>query len=224
MDLTTTMNPAKPSRGRRKAGRPTGDEFSTRAHILARTVDLLKTRAPETLTILEVAAASEVARALVRYYFADMSGLLRCVTEDLMQRLQDRTEISLREEGTLHNRVKRRIELLLAFMTEHPHFERLALTEIYYAKSDAVNTSDTALQRITKRGLELTTALLAGGGVSHADPRFLHLTILAITSFVATTRPLLDTLFGSGEEGKRALESYVDFVTAMIVDQVTTKG
>ena len=133
---------------RRNSGRPLADDAVGRDIILQTTVNLLKTRTPEQLSILEIAAAAGVTRALVRYYFSSLKGLLQEVTESLMRELQNRMEVALRTQGTVEERVYQRLLLRLDFMREHPQFERLALSEIYhYESEEEPPPSGTPLQR-----------------------------------------------------------------------------
>ncbi|MET1537534.1 TetR/AcrR family transcriptional regulator, partial [Burkholderia sola] len=116
-----------------------------------------------------------------------LKGLLQEVTESLMRELQNRMEVALRTQGTVEERVYQRLLLRLDFMREHPQFERLALSEIYhYESEEEPPPSGTPLQRITRRGLELTsTMLMDGAQASHpaqVDPRFIHLAILSISA------------------------------------------
>lgn len=218
-----TSSAGKPAR-RRVSGRPTGEDTVGKQVILQTTVELLKTRLPEQLTILEIAAAAGVARTLVRYYFGDLHGLLREVTEHLMSQLQDRMEVVMRMQGTVRERVHQRLLLRLEFMQEHPHFERLALSEIYHGKDvaeeDAVGD---ALQRITRRALELTDMILEDARGADIDARYVHLLILSVSAFIPTAQPLLRHLFGPGKEGERQVDNYLEFVSGMIADTIDGK-
>ncbi|NML32951.1 TetR/AcrR family transcriptional regulator [Paraburkholderia antibiotica] len=206
---------------RRVSGRPLADEAVGRQAILDSTIRLLKTRTPEQLSVLEVAGAAGVTRTLVRYYFSDLSGLLREVTELLMRQLQDRMEVVMRLQGTVYERVHQRLLLRLEFMREHPHFERLALSEIYYGENaDDKDPADTPLQRITRRGLELTSMLLADSPASTIDPRFLHLAILSVSAFIPIAQPLLATLFGEGPDADRQVDDYLRFISHVLADKI----
>lgn len=211
----------KPTKPRRGSGRPAADASVGREVILAATIELLRTRTPEQLSVLEVAGAAGVNRALVRYYFGDLKGLLMEATQHMMRQLQDRMETALRTEGDLAERVHHRLVLRLAFMREHPHFERLALSEIY--QSGAVSTDDpegTPLHRITQRGLELTRMLLDDARHSRLDPRFVHLAILSVSAFLPVAQPLLAELFGEGPKAERKVDDYLKFVARMLADTI----
>lgn len=247
-----TPIPARKPGRKRVSGRPIDSQSVGRQAIIDATVALLKTRTPEQLTILEVANAAGVARTLVRYYFGDLKGLLREVTEDLILHLQDRTEALLRHDGALVDRVHQRLTLLVGFLREHPQFQRLALTETYFADSGVDSPADTAgnakstaapagkrrsevgpggtrashalgstpLQRVARRGLQLTTMLLDETRAAHVDPRYIHLSILAIAYFIAPAQPLLTTLFGTGNQGRKQGDDYLRFVAQVLADRM----
>lgn len=209
-------------KARRASGRPAADAAVGRDGILETTIRLLKTCTPEQLSILEIANASGVTRALVRYYFGDLKGLLGEVTEHLMRQLQDQMEAVLKMQGTVAERVYQRLLLRFHFMQAHPQFERLALSEIYHLKTgDDRPPSGTPLQRITRRGLELTSVMLKEASLDQAiDPRFIHLATLSISAFLATARPLLTELFGEGDQADRQVERYLEFMSGVLADRI----
>lgn len=203
----------------RVSGRPMEKNAVGRQAILDSTVLLLKTRAPEQLTVLEVAKIAGVTRTLVRYYFGSLNGLLQEVTEYLMGELQDRMQV--RMHGSVCERVHQRLVARLEFMREHPYFERLALTEIYYGDdTEESNPEGTSLQRITKRGLELTNMVLEDAPDSQVDPRFLHLAMLSISAFIPNAQPLLVHLFGAGKKGEQQVDEYLQFISRMLADAI----
>jgi AcrR family transcriptional regulator len=206
---------------RRASGRPTGSDTVGQQAIIQSTVELLKKRVPEQLTVLEVAEKAGVARTLVRYYFGDLHGLLREVTEYLMGQLQDRMELVMRMQGSGRERIHQRLRLRLEFMREHPNFERLALGEIYHG-TDATrqNSAGSALQRITKRGLELTSMILEDVPASKVDARYLHLVILSVSAFIPTAQPLIHNLFGSGPACEQQIDDYLQFVSRVLADAI----
>jgi AcrR family transcriptional regulator len=213
--------PQPPQPVRRTSGRPSADASVGREVILGATIELLRTRTPEQLSILEIAAAAGVTRALVRYYFGDLKGLLMAVTEHLMQQLQDRMEAALRTDGSLAERVHQRLLLRLEFMREHPHFERLAFSEIYQSGSVPIDeAAGSPLHRITRRGLELTGMLLDDAPRAQVDPRFVHLAILSVSAFLPLAQPLLAELFGGGAKADRKVDEYLWFVSRMLADTI----
>ncbi|MNV41943.1 transcriptional regulator BetI [compost metagenome] len=223
--MSTENAPSKKVTPKRKAprasGRPLADAAVGQQRILDATILLLKTRAPEHLSILEIAGIAGVTRTLVRYYFGDLRGVLREATEQLMGQLQDRMEAALVSRGPLPERVYQRLLLRLEFMREHPHFERLALSEIYHGEDANASQGKTgnSLQRISRRAMELT-AMLLGDSPADVDPRHIHLTILSVSAFIPTAQPLLDHLFGKGPKGDREIEKYLRFVSQMLADRI----
>lgn len=215
------------ARRTRVSGRPVGSASVGRQAIVDSTIELLKSRPPESLTVLEVAKVAGVTRALVRYYFGSLEGLLVEVTEQLMSVLQGQMEEMTVREGTLYERVRQRLSLRLDFMREHPHFERLVLSEIYFAddgqgRQAGSAQAESALKRITRRGLEISAMLLDERSARHVDARFLHLTIMSISGYITAGEPLIRTLFGTGKGCERQLEAYIDFVARLLTDHLET--
>ena len=206
---------------RRTSGRPFADATVGRNTILDATIRLLKTRTPEQLSISEIAVEAGVTRTLVRYYFSDLKGLLAEVTELLMGELQGRMGQALRARGSTADRVHQRLLLRLAFMREHPQFERLALSEIYHSDPDSPSAKvETPLKRTTRRGLELTSLLVSDAQKANVDPRFVHLAILSVSAFLPNAQPLLVELFGSGPKADRKIDEYLRFISQLLADKI----
>jgi AcrR family transcriptional regulator len=180
---------------------------------------LLKHEPPESLTIMQVAKAAGVARPLVRYYFGDLQGLLRAVNDTLMTDLQNRMQASLEESGSLFNKIRRRLELRLEFMQEHPNFERLASREVFSSQVPG----ERRLERTVERGMALTRGVFEGLPLSDADFLHIHVTIVGLSAFMETGKPLIEMLFGSGARGRRGTALYLDFVARLLAEYVQKK-
>lgn len=220
------MAQASSRRVARVIGRPNAGAKVGRQVIINAAILLLQTRSPEALTVLEVAKAAGVARTLVRYYFGDLNGLLREVAEQLMQQLQDSMEAAALRGRTLHQRIRQRLLLRLNFMREHPHFEALVLSEIYYrSNEDAASDDDrrreageSPLSRVVTRGMQLTLMLFDDDQRKSIDPRFIHLAIISVSAFLVTGRPLVDILLGTGTAGSQQLDLYINFIAKTLAD------
>lgn len=213
--------PQQKPKPQRTSGRPFADATVGRDTILDATVRLLKSKTPEQLSISEIAAEAGVTRTLVRYYFSDLRGLLGEVTEQLMSELQDRMGRALKTRGTVTERLHQRLLLRLAFMREHPQFERLALSEIYHSHPDGpMARAESPLRRTTRRGLELTSLLLSDAQAASVDPRFIHLAILSVSAFLPNAQPLLVELFGTGPKAERKVDEYLRFMSELLADRI----
>jgi AcrR family transcriptional regulator len=197
-------------------GRPQSDNFVGGAAILQSTIQLLKVRRPEQLSIADVARAARVTRPLVRYYFGDLDNLLQEVTDFLMADLQERMRISLEKESTLFLKIRSRLELRLQFMREHPNFERLASRGL---SSEGCGNNN-SLEVTVERGMALTRELLHGLPECQVDLRHLHVAIVGFSAYLETGEPVIELLFGSGSVGQQELAKFLDFFADMLTSHI----
>lgn len=226
-NLMSTSSPPRKTAvktARRNAGRPSESNSVGREAILASAIELLHGKTPEQLTLAEVAAKAKVDRALIRYYFSDKTGLLKAIAYQVVSELQGRSQAMFHQEGTLEEKIKKRLDLLIDIMHEMPQFAQLVFKEIYYAEIAAKNGDDARAgisQSIVDRGLALTRVLIDSDEVDDVgrdmDPRFLHIMMLGSCIFFATSQPLLQLMFGDEFDRGELTRRYVDFATKMLM-------
>lgn len=219
-----TTEPPKPAtrhkRKRRTAGRPEQPHAVGGESIVDAALELLKTSSPDKLTVVQVAARANVDPALVRYYFGDKKGLLHAAALRLLDEVQDQGQAALEREGTFEQRVRRRLEILMRALGEHPRYMQLVIGEIYGATEAEAPGSTADLRLVAERGLRLTRALLEQASdapkLREVDVRHLHVAILGLCTFFRDARPLLDVLFASKRSEARLTASYIDFATMLL--------
>lgn len=213
---------AESPRQRRQAGRPSERESVGHAAILQSAIELLRHKSAAQLTLSDVAAAAKVDRALVRYYFRDKSGLLKAVTVAVLGELQGRSQAMFTQRGTLEEKIRMRLELLIDVMHEMPQFADLVFQEIYVAEAGETEEAGEGIaQGVVDRGLALTRVLIDSPEVDatgrESDPRFLHLMILGACVFYANSKPLRQRMFGEAATEEGLTGNYIDFVTSMLM-------
>ncbi|HSV84836.1 MAG TPA: TetR/AcrR family transcriptional regulator [Ramlibacter sp.] len=197
---------------RRAAGRPGSGAAVGKERIVQAALALLREQPPEKLTVVEIASAADVDPALLRYYFGGKKGVLRAAAQTLLADVQERSAEVFGKGGSLRDRIRKRLELLIALHEEHPRFLDLVFNEVYAANEEADAPADVA--EIVDRALVLTHTML-GDSPSGADERYLHVAILGVTTFFVRARPLLDQLFPAASHESVKL-GYIDFLTDLI--------
>lgn len=198
---------------RRTAGRPNLGSGVGRERIIEAARDLLRSHSPEELTVVEIAAAAEVDPALVRYYFGTKKGIFHATANAMLEQVQARTAQVLAEQGPLRQRIRSRLELLISLHEENPRFLELVIKEIYGSDPEP-GEEPQDLAAIARRGLALTQTLV---GDSHAaDPRFLHVAILGLSTFFVDARPMLKVLFGPQADAASIREGYIETLTEVL--------
>lgn len=218
---------ADPARARRQAGRPSERDSVGRAAILQSAIQLLRRKSAEQLTLSDVAAAAKVDRALVRYYFRDKAGVLKAVAAEVLGELQGRSQAMFSQRGSLEEKIRMRLELLIDVMHEMPQFAELVFKEIYLAEAadpaqdDGASHHEGIAQSVVDRGLALTRVLIDSAEVDavgrESDPRFLHLMMLGACVFYANSGPLLQRMFGARARERGLTDDYIAFVTRMLM-------
>ncbi|NYT67829.1 TetR/AcrR family transcriptional regulator [Pusillimonas noertemannii] len=212
------------SRPRRQAGRPSENDSVGRDAILQSAIVLLRQKSAAQLTLSDVAAAAKVDRALIRYYFRDKAGLLKAVAAQVLNELQGRSQDMYCQQGSLEEKIRMRLELLIDVMHEMPQFSELVFKEIYVAEDGGEpgsNGAEGIAQGVVDRGLALTRVLIDSAEVDatgrETDPRFLHLMMLGACVFFANSGPLLHRMFGEKSSDRKLTEDYISFVTRMLM-------
>ncbi|MGY6156204.1 TetR/AcrR family transcriptional regulator [Paraburkholderia graminis] len=207
---------SKGGRGRAK-GRPAPESGVGSDGILDATIELLRTHAPESLTVTEIAGHASVDPALIRYYFGGKDGLYTEVVSRLMAERQDTHRALMSLQGTTEARLKRRIDTAIAQQEKHPNFHRLVVERLFEADTPKARE---ALEMTAARGLALTVDLLHSGGDNRlrtVDPRFLNVAIIGMCEFFVSARPLVEALCGRPVD-RDLVDSYVDFVVDLLMN------
>lgn len=220
----TRSHAQKAGNPRRQAGRPSERDSVGRDAILQSAISLLRHKSAEQLTLSDVAADAKVDRALVRYYFRDKTGVLKAVAVQLLGELQGRSQAMFSQRGSLEEKIRMRLELLIDVMHEMPQFADLVFKEIYVAENGregGAGHDEGIAQGVVDRGLALTRVLIDSAEVDAAgrqsDPRFLHLMMLGACVFYANSGPLLQRMFGDRSSERDLTDEYIAFVTRMLM-------
>jgi len=193
-----------------------------KAAIIDSVIALMKTKAPQELSVLEIATAAGVDPALIRYYFTNKQGLMRAAATHIMDQLQARSRAMLDQDAPLEERIRKRLILLIEALKDNPRFLQLVLNEIY-SHVDTPERIET-LHGVASRGLALSEALLIpreGDPVLDAiDPRFLHVAFLGLCTFFVDAEPMLKVLFSDEGEAPDLTGRYLDFATRLIMQGI----
>ncbi len=205
--------------GRRGQGRPPrADSEFTRARLIAATRALLHKNKPAKITRFDIARAAGVDPALVRYYFGNkaavFSEVIRVVSEELKLR-----RAALPATGTVIERLQAYLQVWLEVFTDNPHFHELVVEQVFYADETG---APQRLRKFIERAYPELEALvregIANGELRTADPRFVYLSIVALTEFFATASPLVDALFGKRGAAARQRAEYGRFAAGLLID------
>ena len=204
---------------RRAQGRPPkADAESTKTRLIAATRALLHVSKPAKITRFDIAREAGVDPALVRYYFGNKSELfnqvIRAVTADLARKRD-----AVPKTGPVIERLRAYLAVWLEVFTDNPHFHDLVVEQVFYADEGG---SPQRLKKFVERAYPELQSLVAEGVASgelrETEPRFVYLSIIALTEFFATASPLVEALFGKrGPAGKRRAD-YGDFAAGLLID------
>lgn len=206
--------PAKRAQGRP----PRADAEATRARLISATRALLHKTKPAKITRDEIAREAGVDPALVRYYFGNKSALfdevIRVVSEELKER-----RAALPASGTVAERLAAYLQVWLDVFTENPHFHELVVEQVFNAEeADAPQRLKRFVERAYPELESLVREGVANGELRDAEPRFVYLSIVALTEFFATASPLVGALFGKRGAAAKLRADYGKFAADLLLD------
>lgn len=219
--------PKRPRKRARQAGHPTEETMVGKTAIINAAVSIMRQKTPQEMSVLEVATAAGVDPALIRYYFGNKQGLIHATATHLLDEIQSRSRAMLDEEGTLEDRLRQRLRMLIEALKDNPPFLQLVLNEIYAA--DKPSHDAATLRNVAFKGMELSESLLkhrtaSDSTVQDIDPRFLHVAILGLCTFFMDAQPMLRVLFDDAAGTQDLTERYIDFAAGMILRGICKDG
>lgn len=204
---------------RRGQGRPrASDGIDGAEQLLLAARRLLATTHPDQMTQVMVAKEASVDSRLVRYYFGNMDNLLFDLTKSLIKDIDTRMSEASNIEGTVFDKLEKRIKVLLRFYIENPMFWPLMLEYVYLSEEDEATNVRRTYNRASYHRLE--TILLKGIDENlirrEIDPRFLYMFLIGACEIFVTGKPISDILFSRYEQDDLE-ESYGRFLSDVVL-------
>ena len=217
--------PAKGTKSKRSAGRPTlrGDSVGSAA-LLEATCELLREIAPEKITLAEVARRCGVDRRLIRYYFHDRARLLRAALDSLSQRFQQSVQSVFSETDTPEDRLRKRFESFLEFQLKYPYFRRLMVDEIMPSDDPA---DQQLLFDISLRGVTNYQKILedgqAGGLMRPVDPQLFYLCLIGMQEMATVGAAILRKLGHPAIDSPNYATTFSEFALDLMMNGLRPK-
>jgi AcrR family transcriptional regulator len=212
---------SKPAR-RRKQGRPKTDSSTVgRDAIVEAARVLLRTVPPGRVTRLAVAKAAGVDPALVRYYFGDITPLLREVAISVMMRMRSELDASSALTLSPAERLRKRVNVYLQAFSDNPHFHQLVVDLLLNGQEAEVRSIRKSITKRSFAELEDILRAISGRNESPINAKFVYLSLFGVLEFFVTGRPLLEELYPAHLIGSRRLqEEYADFVSTLFLHAI----
>ena len=215
----------------RRQGRPAAAEAGIgRRKLIDATRDLLRNVPLDQLTAGEIARAAGGDRALVRYYFGDLSALVAEALEEAVEQLSAellaRVEAATAGPGSPSRRLARRVHEFVRFQLENPAAHRLFIDQI-------VNAHTRWGRRIRdsnwQRGITVLRGLIKEGQAAgefrrHIDARLLEIAIIGLSEFVVRARPILRLLLAPEEDLASLTETYAGFAAELVIGGIAARS
>lgn len=221
-ELPSDGESGEPQSRQRNPGRPHPKSSVGRDAIVAAARECLRVRAPGAVTIKEVAAKAGVDAALVRYYFGNREGLLTAAVAEMMAERQNHSRELLSHDWTPERRLRERLSSVLGNQLTEPNFHRLVLEQLFLRNDEDAKR---AVETTAARGLALEVDFLQRSQpeLRSVDPRFLNLCLLGLCEFFASSRPLVEALFGGRPVDEKLTDDYLNFAVDLLLNGLRTR-
>lgn len=209
---------------RRRQGRPHKDAPAVgRDALIAATRALMKRAEPGEITRLGIAREAGVDPALIRYYFGDKSALLIEAVLQAGAELRALQAEAYAEGGSVRDRVRRRIFVLLETLYRDPSLHHLIIERVIHSQSakarklrkDLVYSTCEELAAVIEEGVR-------SGEFRRVDPRHLFFATVGACTFPMAERALFAELMGKRITPAH-LEAYAEFVASTFLDGLATR-
>lgn len=215
----------------RRQGRPASAEAGIgRRKLIDATRELLRNVPLDQLTAGEIARAAGGDRALVRYYFGDLSALVAEALEETVEQLSAellaRAEAAAAGPGSPSRRLARRVREFVRFQLENPAAHRLFIDQIVNAHT---RWGRRIRDRNWQRGIATLRALIEEGQAAgefrpDIDARLLEIAIIGLSEFVVRARPILRLLQAPEEDLASLTEIYAGFAAELVIGGIAGHG
>jgi AcrR family transcriptional regulator len=211
----------KPVR-RRSQGRPSSAVAVGQKGLIAAVREGLKDTPPGELTFLQISKLAGVDQRLIRYYFKELSDLLRAAAVEVMQELRASFAAAHHQGGSPRERIRRHVKVFLAHFGDNPHYHRLVvdylITKQGADREAALNGFRTSIKELE---FALNEARQANGlrsnGLGSMDARLAHVMSAALCEFLFSAKPVFLSLFGQ-QAGSPAFQSqYCDLIVDLLI-------
>jgi len=221
VDLEDRSNSKKAGRRkpkeRRGQGRPSTAVAVGEKAVVAAVREALKTTPPGELTFNQIAVLAGVDQKLIRYYFGQLPDLLRAVAFEITQDLRSRFIAVHRQEGSVRERIRRRVMIFLEMFGDNPHYHRLVVDYLVTMEGPEREMAlDGFRQSIKELDVSLREARDASG-LGPLDARFAHVMTAALCEFLFSAKPVFTSLFGQQAESPAFRQRYCDLVTDLLI-------
>ncbi len=179
---------------------------------------MLRDVPPERLNIKEIATRAGVTPALVRYYFGSKEGLMSTTIASQLEGLQALGSKVVEAEGPIEQRLGNRLKAVIDQVQENPRFTQMVMDFLY---TNTSKESELMTAQAISRGLMITLSLLhgrPGEELRPVDPRFVHLTLIGLGNFFASSEPFIHHLFGKDADMKTVTSQYIEFVSDVLLN------
>jgi TetR/AcrR family transcriptional regulator len=217
------MPPRKKKAVARRQGRPNSSVAVGKEMVVAATREALRTTPPGEVTFNQISKLAGVDQRLIRYYFGVLPDLLKAVAIEVTEELRGRFAASISHQGSVRDRMRRRVAIFLEFFGHNPHYHRLVVDFLINSKSD---DRDAALERFRSSIADLHELLQESwrpGQVSRLDAGLLHVSMAATCEFLFSAKPVFSSLFGEEADTPAFKERFCDFVTDLVLGSLQAK-
>jgi AcrR family transcriptional regulator len=214
--MKKTASRPKPGR-RRSQGRPSTGVAVGQKGLIAAVREGLKDTPPGELTFLQISKLAGVDQRLIRYYYKDLSDLLREAAVEIIQELRASFVQAHRPGGSPRELVRRHVKVFLAHFGNNPHYHRLVVDYLITKQGADREASLNGFRQSIK---ELDVALneaRQSKGLRPLDTRLAHVMSAALCEFLFSAQPVFTSLFGQQARSSAFQDQYCDLIVDLLI-------
>ena len=200
----------------RGKGRPTTRGSVGKDALVAAAREALKRKPPGEITLNEIAQIAESTRALIRYYFGQLSELFAEAATEITRELRGRLAALIAQKGSARESLQRRILVYLDVFRTNPNYHRLIIESVHLSDNPNWQTVLRLLRQSLEELEDLVREGSRSGELKAVDARFLQLAIAAMCEFFFSARPIFQGVFGAEADDPNFVETYARFITSLV--------
>jgi AcrR family transcriptional regulator len=184
---------------------------------LLRYAKALKNTPPGELTFLQISKLAGVDQRLIRYYYKELSDLLRAAAVEVTQELRASFAAVHRQGGSPREQIRRHVKVFLTHFGDNPHYHRLVVDYLITKSGADREATLTGFRQSIKELEPVLNEARQANGLRPMDVRLAHVMSAALCEFLFSAKPVFLSLFGQPANSSAFQNQYCDLIVDLLI-------